>query len=569
MRVLFYIFLLLLNASAAIAQNRVLYIILEDVPESDNMKKFNYSQVFKDSLSVIHEIHRYTIQLHENSYLEAATDSVLYSKDSIKAYIHVGPKHNWSRLHSGNVPDEYLYKSGYKQKFFSNTRFSYRELSSLENRVIKYSENSGYPFASIYLDSIHVAEAYFRATLKYESGPLIKMDTLAIVGKAHIKRKYLECYLGIQPGSLYNHQRISTLEKQLRQIQYLKVTRSPEVFFSNGKAIPVIYVETRKCNQLDGYVGFQPNSSNTGKLLLTGQFNMVLKNVVQSGKELTVLWKSFNQQSQSLNTSYLHPRIFRSNIDLGMGLNLLKQDTLYLIVDENASLSYSLSPSSKLKILTALRTNTILTSATDSLGGNASFKYVQYGLGYTFTSLDDIFYPMKGWYVSINASAGNKKVSNNPVADGNIPSNSLQYHIEGDLQKFFRIGKKATLFNHLQGGYIQSHNLVLSDLYRVGGLNSLRGFNENNFFTSSFMVYSLEYRYFTDATSYVLLFYNQGFINNQLQSNSSDWPLGFGAGISFSTKAGVFQFIYSLGNAKDQHLNFNLSKISFGLVTRF
>jgi len=554
----------------AIGQSKLLYIILEDVPESDNMKRFDYSNSFKDSLSAIHEIHRYTLQLHETSYLEAATDSVIYSKDSIKAYIHVGPRHHWSRLHSGNVPDEYLYKSGYKQKFFSNTRFSYKELSSLENKVIKYSENNGYPFASVFLDSINIAEAYFRATLKYESGPLILMDTLVIIGKAHIKRKYLECYLGVVPGSLYNHQKISTLEKQIRQIQYLKITRSPEVLFSNGKAIPVLYIEARKCNQLDGYVGFQPNASNTGKLLLTGQFNMVLKNLVQSGKELTVLWKSFNQQSQSLNTSYLHPRIFRSNIDLGLGFNLLKQDTLYLILDESATLSYSLTSASKLKITTAFRSNTTLTS-TDSLSGNASFKYVQYGLGYSFTSLDDIFYPMSGWYISLNAAAGNKKLSNtNTVGtETTLPSNALQYHIEADIQKFFRVGKRATLFNHFQGGYVQSQNLVLSDLYRVGGLNTLRGFNENNYFTTGFMVYSLEYRYFTDATSYVLLFYNQGFIYNQLNNNYTDLPLGFGTGISFSTKAGVFQFIYSLGNAKDQHLNFNLSKISFGLVTRF
>ncbi|MBC7450641.1 MAG: hypothetical protein H7259_04045 [Cytophagales bacterium] len=551
------------------AQEKILSIVLNDA--TDNMKRFDYEHSFKDSLSALREINRYVLQLHEASYLEAAADSVLHSKDSIKAYLHVGPKHNWSHLQSGNVPDEYLYKSGYKQKFFSNTRFSYKELSALENKVIKYSENNGYPFASISLDSISITEAYFNGTLHYEPGPMIRFDTVAIIGDARVKRKYLESYLGISPGSLYNHQKSITLEKQLRQIQYVKVTRSPEVFFALAKAQPVLFINVRKCNQLDGYIGFQPNSSSSGKMLLTGEFNMNLKNLLQSGKELKIQWKRFDQQSQLLNTNYLHPRLFRSNIDLGLEFDLLKQDTSYLILDRKASLAYALTSASKLRLFTALRTNSVLTSSPvqSSQGYNYDFKYTQYGLGYTFTSLDDIFYPMRGWSISLSASGGNKKITNITEATAGIPLNAVQWNVEGNIQKFFRVGKKATLLSHIQGGVVQSQNLVLSDLYRIGGLKTLRGFNENNYYTSDFALYSLEYRYFTDATSYILLFYNQAYICNTLNNNYTDWPLGFGTGISFSTKAGVFQFVYSVGSAKDQPLSFNLSKISFGLVTRF
>jgi translocation and assembly module TamA len=109
----------------------------------------------------------------------------------------------------------------------------------------------------------------------------------------------------------------------------------------------------------------------------------------------------------------------------------------------------------------------------------------------------------------------------------------------------------------------------LSDLYRIGGLKTLRGFNENNYYASDYAIYTLEYRYFTDESSYVMLFLNQAYFDNQLNNNYTDWPLGFGTGISFTTKAGVFQFIYALGQAKDQPINLNLSKIHFGLVSRF
>ena len=563
--------ILLCTATNVSAQDWSLNIHSDNI--SENIKPIRYEHTLKDSIGVLREIHIYVLKLHELSFLEAAMDSIVYTKKYVEVFLHVGTRHNWSMLHSGNVPDEYLYKSGYKQKFYSKTRFSYKELASLENRVIKYSENSGFPFARIELDSIQLSDSYFSATLNYQSGPLIRFDTIALVGTSRVKRRYIESYLGITPGALYNQQKVQNLERQLKQLQYLKVVKSPEVFFSTGKAQPVLFVNARKCNQLDGYIGFQPNSSSSKKLLLTGEFNMNLKNLLQSGKELFVQWKRFDVQSQLLKTSYVHPRLFHSNIDIKLNFNLMKQDTSFLTLDRNAAIYLALSATSKIKFFTGLKSNSVLgnTQTNNSEGMNYDFKFFNYGIGYTLSTLDDVFYPMTGWSINMDISTGNKKILNyKPVGtEVAIPTSALQWASEANIQAFIRIGKKATLLNQFQGGTVQSQNLVLSDLYRVGGLKTLRGFNENNFYTSDFALYTLEYRYFTDESSYVMLFANQAYLHNKLNNDFTGWPIGFGTGISFSTKAGVFQFIYALGYAKDQPLNLNLSKIHFGLVSRF
>lgn len=563
--------ILLCTAVNASAQDWSLDIYNDN--SSENSKPIKYEHVIKDSLGVLREIHIYILRLHEASFLEAAMDSVIFNGKHAEAFVHIGSRHNWSMLHSGNVPDEYLYKSGYKQKFYSKTRFSYKELASLENRVIKYSENSGFPFARIELDSIQLKESYFSATLNYHSGPLIRFDTVALVGTARVKRRFIESYLGITPGALYNQQKVQNLEQQLKQLQYLKVVKAPEVFFSTGKAQPVLFINVRKCNQLDGYIGFQPNSNASQKLLLTGEFNMNLKNLLQSGKELSIQWKRYDVQSQLLQTSYVHPRLFHSNIDLKLNFNLLKQDTSFLTLDRNAAIYLGLNSTSKIKFFTGLKSNAALgsTQTNNIQGENYDFKFFNYGVGYTLATVDDIFYPMKGWNITINAATGNKKILNYESLNTEIkiPTSAMQWSAEANIQAFFRIGKKATLLNQFQGGTVQSQNLVLSDLYRVGGLKTLRGFNENNYYASDFAVYTLEYRYFTDEFSYVMLFANQAYMHNKLNNNFTDWPIGFGTGISFSTKAGVFQFIYALGYAKDQPLSLNLSKIHFGLVSRF
>ena len=46
-------------------------------------------------------------------------------------------------------------------------------------------------------------------------------------------------------------------------------------------------------------------------------------------------------------------------------------------------------------------------------------------------------------------------------------------------------------------------------------------------------------------------------------------PLGFGGGISFTTKAGIFNMVYALGKESKSQVNFNNSVVNFGLTSRF
>ena len=80
-----------------------------------------------------------------------------------------------------------------------------------------------------------------------------------------------------------------------------------------------------------------------------------------------------------------------------------------------------------------------------------------------------------------------------------------------------------------------------------------------------------ELRQYLDATSYLLLFVDQGYIYSDVTSTpfKEDAPLGLGGGISFTTQAGVFNFLYALGKTNETNFNFSQSKIHFGFVSRF
>jgi translocation and assembly module TamA len=189
--------------------------------------------------------------------------------------------------------------------------------------------------------------------------------------------------------------------------------------------------------------------------------------------------------------------------------------------------------------------------------------------------LDNFFYPHKGWSFNALFALGNKKIIQNSNFNEqlypNVQVNSTQYSFTAEIDQYLKIGKRAVLFTRISGGDVANKtNLFYNDLYRLGGLKTIRGFNENFFYASSYLLGNFEYRLFTDPTSYLFLFVDQAWMRNVLSSAIPyDTPTGFGMGVSFTTPAGIFNFVYGLGNSKGQQINVNQSKLSFGVVSRF
>lgn len=129
------------------------------------------------------------------------------------------------------------------------------------------------------------------------------------------------------------------------------------------------------------------------------------------------------------------------------------------------------------------------------------------------------------------------------------------------------------MYTSLHGGLLSSDNLFQNDAYRIGGLRSIRGFDEASYFATTFVYSNLESRFYLDETSYLLLFTDLGYIEERFvrqENKRADLALGLGTGISFATNTGIFNFVYALGTSNSTGaINFNQSKIHFGFTTRF
>jgi translocation and assembly module TamA len=172
----------------------------------------------------------------------------------------------------------------------------------------------------------------------------------------------------------------------------------------------------------------------------------------------------------------------------------------------------------------------------------------------------------------MNGSVGQKKIIENPLLNEDIYTdvelNTIQFKISGELEKFWSIYRSILLRTKLSGGYLNGDNLFESDLFRVGGLNSLRGFTENQFYTSGYGIANFEFRAMMAQDTYFMVFFDQAVIKDDFGSDIQ-FPFGTGAGFSFSTNAGIFNFVFAMGKSNDQPFGINYSKIHFGYISRF
>lgn len=98
----------------------------------------------------------------------------------------------------------------------------------------------------------------------------------------------------------------------------------------------------------------------------------------------------------------------------------------------------------------------------------------------------------------------------------------------------------------------------------------MRGFDEESIYATQYYIGKAEFRYILDRNSFLQIFYNQAYYASEtISGNIYDKPLGFGAGITFETKLGIFSLNYAVGKQFNNPIQFRSAKIHFGIVNYF
>ncbi|MEM6840689.1 MAG: BamA/TamA family outer membrane protein [Bacteroidota bacterium] len=525
------------------------------------------------------------ISLQQAGYFQAyaeplsVTDSLVY-----RVKIHPETPFRWAYLRSGNLDPILQANSGYRDELFLQQPFHYADFQKLVVNCLEYSENNGYPFASVRLINVEIQHQEVSATLDYQSGPLIRFGELNVQGTDKINPEFLEAYLGMRTGMVYSEKKISQIASRLQRLPFLSLTGPVETRFQNEAADVYLPLTYQASSQVDGILSVLPAEGQGGEILLTGELNILLRNLGRSGKMFALNWQRLQVASQQLSLEYDHSNVLRSPLSLGVNFNLLKEDTLFLNQQANLTMSYLVKGNHRIRVFGDWRRSrligesTVVTNEEQSSLANTSVRGG--GVGYDWSQVDQLLFPRRGYLFSVSGRVGQKSTSRWQARDiQQSPQfyqnqRSTQWAGELSFAQYYMLRPTLGIYNRLKAGGLMDTQLFTNELYRLGGLKSLRGFVDNSLFVSQYALSNLELRWLLEPEnalpSYIFAFYDQAWVKqNNPEGYSRDTPLGLGAGISLSTSAGLFSLVYALGRSSNQTLSFSASKVHFGYISRF
>lgn len=516
-------------------------------------------------------------QFHQKGYLMSSIDSITVDSNYYAVYYKLGKTFKWSTLSNQNIDEEILSKIGFRDKLYNNKPFNQKQLGMLYEKVITHYENHGYPFASIKLDSISIKDNELKAQLYIEKNKLYKIDSVLIKGDATISNQYIKNYIGIKDGDLYSEQALRKISNKLKELPFVTEEQRWKMIFNEEESKLNLYLKKKQASRFDGVLGVLPDDE-TGKLRLTGDVKLNLINSFRSGEKISFNWRAIQENTQDLKFDVVYPFLFNSPFGLDYNFKLYKRDTTFIDVGNKIGIRYLLkgnnyfsvffhNKSSNLLSKTNLATLTVLPSYAD-------VSTQLYGIGIYNENLDYSLNPRKGYRIDFNGSLGNKKIKKNPEIDESLYQNiNLKtniYNTELNGEFYLPISKRSVIKFGTKNGYTFNENLFDNELLRIGGLLTLRGFDEESIFASLYSIETLEYRFILEQNSYLFAFFDGAYYESDTYDDFvADRPFGFGAGMSFETKAGIFSISYAVGKQFDNPILFRSAKIHFGFVNFF
>jgi len=538
----------------------------------------NKMERFKNEEIALERLRNRISRLKESAYLEANVDSIYNKQDSIFALIHIGPLYEWGDFSYSNLDQiSKLLKEGNPLSSIKND-VKLQDVTLLHRELIRKLSENGYPFAWIEVNQVNIKGKVIGADWKINPSNYIVWDSINVKGDNRITKKYLQNYLGIKPGKAYSEQVPRRVFEKINLISFVQAIKASEIEFDKDKARLYTYLDRKPANQFDGILGLQSNPDKNEKLSLTGEINLLLVNSFSAGEELHLNWQKFETESQNLALGFSYPYLIANGIGLETAFSLQKQDTTYLTTRLNLGARLfqrgknhiSLFWSSSASHLIAAKQFTNATILPDFADVNTNL----WGVVYHFENIDYPFNPRKGWDINFNIAAGKHKIKKN----NNLPQhlyegihlNQNMLNASWDLQYNLPLFSKFSYRMRNQGGILKASDLFSNDLFKLGGISSLRGFNEDSFRASEYAVLTSEIRFLPEKNTSLYLFWDGAYYRNDLlEGDGVDYPWGIGFGINFGTKSGIFSLNYALGSQDGQSVDFQNAKIHFGMISRF
>ena len=496
----------------------------------------------------------------ESGYFTCNVDSINLKNQKLKIYLQTG---NLISLNSikVNLPNSLSLKL--REDFNSDkTYFNANDFSDKIKKWIILMNNNGFPFAEFEFQKSEITNSKINLICNLNSGPLVKIDSII---NPEITKKELQLvykFTDIRNGDLFELNKIYKISENIKNTGFIQEIRPPAYEFIDNKASIYTYYKPQSKNSINGLVGIQPGENET--VQFTGNIALNFQNALSYGEVLKINWRRMFNSSQNLIAELSYPFLFNTNFEIQGGLDMIKKDSSFFNFNSKLIINYNSNSNFSNGFLFTNNNSTNLLEDDYSSTSVNSFGFVT-----NFKKLDNTFNPRRGFKIKSELAYGWKETYTIDTVTNNILK-SPNFNGNFSFSTYLSLLKRTTFKIKLSGSTIQNNILYENELTRIGGYKTIRGFDEESIWVSSFILGNFEFRYLIDEKSNVFLF--SDFAYTESKTNiflKEDYFQSFGFGTNISMPNGLLTLIYGLGRKIDNPFLIRTGKIHLGFTSYF
>lgn len=516
---------------------------------------------FEDFASLSKEADTVYLKMQRFGYIESELLQVEKQNDSSYiAKFFLGEKYNEITIFY--LEEEFTEKelkrvsnkvtSNYFTLPFESIPTSLKKLTALRNQ-------KGNAFARLRLTKLEKDENNkLSATLFVDNGNIRTVDSIVIKGYEKFPLTFLKHYAGVRKGKVFNKEKLVTQNENINSLGFVSAIKPPEALFRKDSTIVYFYLEKQNNNLFDGILGFATDEQ-TQKLSFNGYLNLQLNNNLNYGEQLLINYKADGQEQINFRAKLSLPYLFNSPFGISGELKIFKRDSTFITTEQQARTTYQINPKSTTYLgYKSYNSSNLLDAAVAGTPvQDYKSKFLIIGANYLKTQNKKLF-PIKSIF-SLEGSIGSRN------KEGNSED---QVKIEAIISNIFNLNLKNSIFIQSTTSVLFSDTYLENELFRFGGINSIRGFNENSIDASLFSVLNTEYRYQFNEGVYIHSIIDLGFFENQtLLIKQNLYSFGFGIGLN--TQAGLLSLNVANGNTESQDFSLSNTKIHISVSSKF
>ncbi len=455
--------------------------------------------------------------------------------------------------------------------------FNKYEIEENISSILSRLENEGYPFSRITINSAYFYydstdnENYVDLHLNLDKLVMSKIDKIEINGNTNTKSYVITRELRLEKGELYSQKMIDEIPSKLNKLRFFEPVGTPKFYFnSKNEGVLVLDVKEKQTNNFDGIIGYIPPAIQGEKGYITGLVNISLRNLFGTGRAAAIRWQQINRSSQELELKYLEPWLFGYPFNLSGSLFQRKQDSAYVQRTIEGALEF-LATQDISAALTIASESTIPTENMNSVFTVYNSSSLSTGVNLKIDTRDDPYAPSKG-LLFVNSYSFSRKSIYGPVEyiTADLETKINLQRISISLSSYHELFNRQILALSLNGRELRGPFFEESDLFRLGGTTTLRGYRENQFLGSRIFWSNLEYRFLLTQRTFTFLFLDTGYYLRPADEKRNilkqeDFKYGYGLGLNLQTGLGVLGVSFALGEGD----SFSEGKIHFGLINEF